>query len=252
MFSSKALSLLALLAIEMPFVASAVNPTKMAVQTRFDLSSKAVNLMDGTVEAGNGKMQRMNWVSSEAKSRGYTANFAVSHYAWSEAQVRFVPDVDGLVELKLMGPWEQASPGQLYQEEVLWDKISVIGSSITNGSFEQGMTGWSGGIIEARETALDGSSVGRTWHNRALTTALIVRGGVPVTLTLFAKAALPEGFKEMRRFPKTSSAFAAAVRFRRGANLGNYLEAPPGQDWGMHYTKEDFADFIINSGAPPA
>ena len=32
---------------------------------------------------------------------------------------------------------------------------------------------------------------------------------------------------------------AAARRFLRGANLGNGLEAPPGQDWGVHYTPED-------------
>jgi endoglucanase len=33
----------------------------------------------------------------------------------------------------------------------------------------------------------------------------------------------------------------------RGVNLGNYLEAPPGQDWGAHYSAADFVN-IRNQG----
>jgi endoglucanase len=33
----------------------------------------------------------------------------------------------------------------------------------------------------------------------------------------------------------------------RGVNLGNYLEAPPGQDWGAHYSSNDFV-IIRNEG----
>lgn len=35
-------------------------------------------------------------------------------------------------------------------------------------------------------------------------------------------------------------AHKALEKFRRGANLGNYLEAPPGQNWGAKYTEADF------------
>lgn len=37
-----------------------------------------------------------------------------------------------------------------------------------------------------------------------------------------------------------SPADRAAMSFRRGANLGNYLEASPGQNWGAKYSAEDF------------
>jgi endoglucanase len=37
-----------------------------------------------------------------------------------------------------------------------------------------------------------------------------------------------------------SRAHQTAAHFRRGANLGNYLETPPGQDWGVRITAEDF------------
>jgi len=241
MFSLKGLSFLALLAIEMPFPALPANPPKMAAQARFDLTAKAVNLTNGTPLRGGGRLERMNWVPAEAKNRGYTANFAVTHYSWSELAVRFIPDADGTVELKLMGPREETAPGELYREEILWDKIIVTGSSLSNGSFEQGSAGWSGGTIDKPPEPLDGSNCARTWHNSPMTTTLSVTKGVPVVLTLFAKAAIPEGFQEMRRFSPGSSGFLAAAKFQRGANLGNYLEAPPGQDWGMHYGPEDFA-----------
>ena len=46
---------------------------------------------------------------------------------------------------------------------------------------------------------------------------------------------------EMRRITgSTTPAHSAAKKFRRGTNLGNYLEAPPGQDWGAKYTEADF------------
>jgi endoglucanase len=39
---------------------------------------------------------------------------------------------------------------------------------------------------------------------------------------------------------RDTPAHRAAKRFLRGANLGNYLEAPPGQDWGARYGPADF------------
>ena len=40
--------------------------------------------------------------------------------------------------------------------------------------------------------------------------------------------------------PEISAAEKALVRFRKGVNLGNYLEAPKGQNWGARYTEDDF------------
>ena len=243
MLPPKALSLLALLAIEMPFALAAPNPVKMAAQARFDLSSATVILDNAEILDGNGKVERMNWAPGEAKNRGYTANFAISHYAWTVFAVRFVPAGDGAVELKLMGPWEEASKGVLYQQEVFWDDIRGTGTTILDGSFEENGTrkSWSGALIEKAKTpAVDGSHLGRTWHNRTLSTTLTVTNRVPVTVRLFAKAALPEGFKEMRRLGPSSRGFLSGKAFMRGANLGNYLEAPPGQDWGMKYSADDF------------
>ena len=128
MFYPKVFPFLLILAIEMPFALAQTNPVKLATQARFDLSSANVPLEKPEVLAGSGKVERMNWVAPEAKNRGYTANFAVSHYAWGEVKVRFLPQADGVVQLKLMGPREEAAKDLLYREEVLWDKIEVPGS----------------------------------------------------------------------------------------------------------------------------
>src|SRR4051812_39905625 len=207
MFSLKALSFLALLAIEMPFAAAGANPAKMAGRAQFDLSSTNVNLTGALVLTGSGQIERMGWVQGEAKNRGYTANFSISHYGWSELSIRFTPTADGIVELKLMGPYDAAPGGELYQEEVLWDKLTAQGTTLQNGSFEENSKGWSGALIETGKAVLDGKSYGRTWHNRALTTTFAVTRGEPVTLTLFARAQIPEGFHEMRQLSANSRGF---------------------------------------------
>ena len=52
----------------------------------------------------------------------------------------------------------------------------------------------------------------------------------------------------MRRIEgRSTAAHMAAKRFLRGVNLANSLEAPPGQDWGGHYTSEDLR-LIRNEG----
>ena len=46
----------------------------------------------------------------------------------------------------------------------------------------------------------------------------------------------------MQRLADSNSpAYQAAKRFMHGANLGNYLEAPPGQNWGVTVTADEFA-----------
>jgi len=59
---------------------------------------------------------------------------------------------------------------------------------------------------------------------------------------------VPRNPPEMIRLTnRQSPAHEALKQFRRGANLGNYLEAPKGQDWGSHYTEADF-DHIKSEG----
>jgi endoglucanase len=52
---------------------------------------------------------------------------------------------------------------------------------------------------------------------------------------------VPGTTAEMRSITnRNSPAHQSARKFMRGANLGNYLEAPPKQNWGAKYTADDF------------
>jgi endoglucanase len=234
-------------------------PIKIAATARFDLTgdSHVGSLENGRVHAGSGTISRMNWVPASDQSRGYTVSLPVSHIGWRPLSIEFTPARAGIVTLTLMGPWQEASKGVIYREEVLWDDIKVEGAKLSGGGFELGSAGkdptWQSGggaiISQTREApAAEGSRYARTWHNQTLFTALQVAGGRPVTIHVLARAVRPSGLREMRRIEgRSSPAHLAAQRFLRGANLANSLEAPPGQDWGGHYNAHDLR-LIKNEG----
>ena len=233
-----------------PAGAPEANPVRMASQARLDLAADAAAgaLTKGEVNGSDGELARMNWLPEAERARGYTAQLPITHLDWSKFTLRFTPAKSGTVTLTLMGPWEEARKGVLYQQEILWDDLRAEGARLEGGGFESGgklPAGWhaNGGKVvaaTAQAPAAEGKYLARTWHNATLSTKLAVTGGKPVTLTFFARAAVPAGYQEMRRLAgRDTPAHRAAKHFRRGANLANYLEAPPGQDWGGHYTAAD-------------
>ncbi|MFO0888803.1 MAG: glycoside hydrolase family 5 protein [Isosphaeraceae bacterium] len=223
------------------------SPAKLAGNARFDLKANeaAKGLDRGRLLRGIGTIQRPNWLPEDQQGRAYTVNFPISRLGWREVAVQFVPAASGEVILTLMGPWEEASRGVLYRQEVLWDDLRVEGAVLANGGFESGTTGWisNGGSILRQSPevrAVSGSHYARTWHNQTLETVLKVTAGQPVTIHAHARAARPEGFQEMRRITRTDTpAHRAARRFLRGVNLGNGLEVPPGQNWAVRHSAQD-------------
>jgi endoglucanase len=226
------------------------DPVKLAGAARFDLraDARAHAIEGGQVIEGNGSITRMNWVSESEQPRGYTLNFPVTHLGWRSLAVQFKPVQNGTVTLTLMGPFEQASKGIVYRQEVLWDDIRATGAALADGSFESRPgppSGWQsgGGAVLAQSSAVaavQGTHYAQTWHNQTLSTTFNVVGGQPVTIRLHARAVAVNGARDMKPIAsRTTAAHRAARRFLRGANLGNGLESPPGQDWGGHYTPED-------------
>ncbi|MGO9913822.1 MAG: glycoside hydrolase family 5 protein [Isosphaeraceae bacterium] len=230
---------------------AAGEPVKLASSARFDLSadSQVGAIEGGKVSLGNGTIARKNWVVETEQPLGYTVNVPVARLGWRLVAVRFTPQRSGTVTLTLMGPYDEASKGVLYRQEVLWDDVRVDGARLGRGGFEwrggEVPAGWQSGggtVIQqtAEVAAVEGSHYARTWHNQTLSAVLQVTAGRPVTISVNARAARPAGFSEPKRIASRSTpAHDAARRFLRGANLGNGLEVPPGQDWGVHYTAED-------------
>jgi len=230
---------------------TAGEPVKLASSARFDLSADSrVGAIDGgKVVDGNGTIGRKNWVMQTEQPLGYTVSVPVTHLSWRSMAVRFTPQRSGTVTLTLMGPYEEASKGVLYRQEVLWDDVCVDGARAAPGGFEwqsdKPSDGWrsGGGTVisqSAAVAAVEGSRFALTWHNQTLSAALAVTAGHPVTIRAYARAARPAGFQDSKRIlSRSTPAHKAARRFLRGANLGNGLEVPPGQSWGVHYTAED-------------
>jgi len=226
-------------------------PIKLAVEARFDLSAdaRAGSIERGEVTAGNGTIARKNWVQESEQPRGYTVSFPVTHLGWRTLAVRFTPERDGVVTLSLMGPFEEAANGSIFRQEVLWDDLRAEGATLLEGGFEhrpgEGGGGWQsgGGVIvgqSADAPAVEGTHYARTWHNQTLFTNLEMTGGRPVTIRVSARAVRPADLVEMKRIAgRSTPAHLAARRYLRGANLGNFLEVPPGQNWGSRYTPED-------------
>ena len=246
----RALAALALLLIPSA-VAAADAPVKLAASARFDLTADDhVGAIEaGRIIVGAGAIDRPNWLPADRAPAVYTVNFPVDRIGWRELSIAFIPKGSGTVSLALMGPWEQASPGVLYKQEILWDDIKAEGADLADGGFEQGdgakVPGWEsrGGTVQvqtAEVSAASGDRYARAWHNATLATKLRVTAGTPVTLRLKARAALPKGFREPRRIlGRDTPAHRAAKRFRHGANFGNDLEVPPGQNWAVNYTDVD-------------
>jgi endoglucanase len=253
MFTNRVFLLFMLMSVAQGALAQ--NPVKLTSGTRFDLmaSANVGAIEQGAVLAGHGSMQRMNWIPAADQPRSYTCNFPVIHFGWTEIVVQFTPRNSGRVDLTLMGPWEQSSePGNpIYRQEVLWDALSSSPVVVANGSFETVNGGvpapwtrpYGDGAVDTGPVApVEGVRYARTWHDGSWRQALNVTGGQPVTLRFFSRAHLPAGFVDNPRLTDPDTpAHQARLKFMRGVNLGNYLEAPAGQNWGQTYSAADFA-----------
>jgi endoglucanase len=197
-------------------------PTKIPSTARFDLFSDCCELTGASVTYGRASFERPSWRPEVERVRGYTVNFPVVRFRTNEFAFTFVPKSNGTVTLTLTGPWEEASKGLLYQQEVLWDEIEITGARFTN------------------EQWMNSTKPVRTWQRKQQALSLQVRDGIPVTVRAKARPAIPPAFRDMQRIIGQSPAHRAAAQFMRGVNLGNYLEAPPRQDWGAHYSTADF------------
>lgn len=228
------------------------NPPKLAGTARFDLLGAAsVGALNAAVVLkGNASMERMNWQPAAEQPRNYTCSFSIVHFGWTEIVVQFTPQNSGTVDLSLMGPWEQSpNGGAIYRQEVLWDHVAGTNVTLANGSFETVSGGVPSGwfrpygdaAVDSGALAVDGTRYARTWHDGQWRKTLSVTGGRVVTLRLFARAQTPAGFVDNPRIADANSpAHRARLKFMRGVNLGNYLEAPAGQNWGQTYGATDF------------
>lgn len=204
-----------------------------------------VKVFPGTASPGNYEP------TPEKRERLTDIHFPVQWWSWTKVEVSFTPTYDGTIELDLNGPWGEERPGVLQQMEVLWQDLSVTGSTIENPRFKTNGTGAPEGWkspwrpypepnawpFRASEPA-KGVTFGASWHGRPLTQSIPVKKGVTVTLKFDALGAQPPGFVGMKRLWDKGPAHQAAAQLKRGVNLGNNWESPPGE-WGIKFDTAD-------------
>ena len=213
------------------------------------------------VRVSKGQAGPAAWLEDPVQRERLTdVTFPIQWWRWQELTLNFTPAHDGEVELMLGGAWKEASPGVLERQEIHWDDLSAEGTELANGGFETpgegAPAGWNSPwhpYPSSSDWPLDtgsprgGKSLAASWHNRPLTQKLKVTAGKPITLKLHARAVTPPGFKTPKKQAADTPAHHANAKLKRGVNLGNCWEAPPGGGWKIQYTADDI-DLIATQG----
>lgn len=227
-------------------------PPHLATEARLFLRVPAEAAPLGKIDVSAGVADPgSHEATPEKRERLTDIRFPISWWHWKELTLRFTPSHDGEVELDLNGPWGEARPGVLQQQEVLWDAVTAEGAEISNGGFEDRGTEapehwtspWrpypaSSAWPLAGNEPFEGKHCAASWHGRPLIGKLRVKAGVPVALKLHARAATVPGFRVPPALPQATPAHRARALLKRGVNLGNHWEAPPG-GWGIEYGLAD-------------
>lgn len=219
------------------------NPVRLAVEARVDLYAEAGVGRLEALYGFDGDVRRMHWVAESERPRTMVGHWAVADFLWREVRFGFTPQSNGTVTLDLLGPWVwHSGSNAIFRLEVLWDAVTAIGASLTNGGFELLAGGipvgwqnpWGGPVVlETNPPAAEGTYSVRVWHDRRIRTHIAVTGNVPVEIRAYVRAYRPPEVPEAARLPASATpAHQAARRFMRGVNLGNVFEAGAGENWG--------------------
>lgn len=232
----------------------------LATQARLFLRVPAEGAHLGRVEVSAGLAgPGTHEPTPDKRERLTDIRFPISWWRWKELTLRFIPAHDGEIEVDLNGPWGEARPGILQQQEVLWDAISAEGAELANGDFEDhpgtapqhwdspwrpypAASAWP----RAGSEPFTGKHCAASWHGRPLIGKLRVKAGVPVALKLHARAATVPGFQAPAALPEETPAHRACARLKRGVNLGNQWDTEPGK-WRIHHEPADI-DRIAREG----
>lgn len=228
-------------------------PVQLAAQARLWLKVPPDQPPLGEVRVAPGAAQAAAWERDPAvRARLTDMTVPIRWWDWTTITISFTPAKDGAVELDLNGPWSPERNGLMPKQVVWWDGLSATGTELRNGGFEEqsgaAPDAWRAPWVAyaapdaeqlAQAEPCEGKQVAATWSKAPLAQTLRLKAGVPVTLSLRARAALPPDFVAPKRLPPGTPAHQAAARLKRGVNLGNGFESTPGQGWGVKFTTED-------------
>jgi endoglucanase len=186
-----------------------------ASQARIDLVAGSGEIERFGVAPPIGSVGHMEWLGEDAARGSATATVPIHDLGDTVFELRFRVSVDTEVGVDFMGPWDTGNDGKLRQSTVQWNA-----AELANGQ-------------------LVGFRPGTAWHDSRIRATFAAKAGQLIRLR--CRATVPVALRDRtgHRPAKGSSAFELAKSFRRGVNLGNFLEVPPGEDWGDNSTGPD-------------
>ncbi len=174
----------------------------------------------------------------------------VHAYGWTPLGFRLVPTADGWATLSFEAPPVETESGQTFQGPVFIAEVEAEGTTLINGRLQTNPDGtlgnwsWQNRDGHTSQSTPFGHETKRHVQippGARLEQRIPLTAGQPITIRFQARAVPPPGSRPMLpRRDTPSPAHVAVQAFRRGVNLGNYLEAPPTEDWGGAYGASDF------------
>ncbi|MEZ6096956.1 MAG: glycoside hydrolase family 5 protein [Pirellulaceae bacterium] len=184
---------------------------------RIDIVSEHAELLDETVTPLLGTTYRMNWQQDIPHSQTLVAEVPAYSFADCEYVLRFTPQLDDTVRIELKGPY-QSNPNEA-EMEIEFRSLTIAGAE------------W---IVPPKLPA-------RVTHDQPYRIHVRVHRGQRVAIS-YSVRWVDHDIQENRvQRTNDSPAHRLAKQFQRGVNLANYLEVPPGEDWGgLLYTEDDY------------
>lgn len=182
---------------------------------RVDIVATSAKILLPGVAPPVGTASQMNWLPPGAAERSLTVSVPIHEFSVTDFEVHFSVSADTEVKLDFLGPWQQDDAGQMQELTVQWNSADVAGDMLT------------------------GFKPGPAWHDRRIRATFSAKANQPIVLR--CSATVPEALRD-RSTPRPkndSAAFQLAQQFRRGANLGNFLEVPPSENWGDNSMSPD-------------
>ena len=137
------------------------------------------------------------WVAEENRQYFIVAIGGQVGEEWAAYEFSFIPEEDGKVQLRLMGPWMNPETTQgIPPIWVAYDNLVVTGTDVENPDFEkgdgQGLDGWASkpeNVVLNSGGAQFGKNYVRVTHDQIVTQDIQMKKGQEVAIKFQAKAA---------------------------------------------------------------
>ena|GEM_PF-320146 len=206
----------------------AQKPVEMA-RINVDGTADGITITDAAVCEG-GRLEPCSWGPEEKRRQIMTFILPSSAANWKSSWLRFTPDKDGQVNVSLLGPYvlENKKPLRI---DVLFDNITIEGSSLRNGDFESvakpggGPQAWVLGktpdgdypryLAGNRKRGVNGTAAVMVWTGGMAYQLITVKKDVPVTITAMTRMANADDVAAAM----TDSAFVETENDKKYKNL---------------------------------